>query len=598
MPGPGFTTLFGGNTVYPAQPTYLSLNPLTASIILQWPFEQQSTTPTVAEIVEVNATVGALTVQLSDARQISTGYCTLFNNIGANTFTVLDANGGVLAAIPSGTVWELYLADNSTLAGTWRVFQFGAGVSSANAAALAGAGLVAITTTLNQNYVTSTQPANYNAVVGDRAKVIEWTGGTGTVTLPVNGTLAAGWFCAIKNLGTGIVTVAPSSGTIDGSASLQFQIDNSSFIIYDGANFYTLGFGQIINSVFDFIQISLNPPGTGTIVLAGAQLNRVSYKFVGALTGNVIVQVPGTVQQYWVDNETTGAFTLTVSTGLGGTTTTVGQGQRNILYSDGTNVVPAVTFASTGFADGSAVNPSIFFSSSPHTGLYKPAADQIAIATNSVERVSVDDKGHVVILSADNSASPALTVNNTTPGGGSGPTLLITSFIGMTTITPGLLIKSTAGGAGFASMVLQASGTTLGTTDCIIQQSGATFDMQITNHSAHSIILGTNNVDRVTIDNAGQVNIAAPSIAGIALNVSAANGFRALQCSAAAGVVEAAFFSSGSVGSPAINLSNSDAVGATGPVLTANKPGPSTNISRWIAFYVGGVLMWVPAWAN
>ena len=598
MPGPGFTTLFGGNTVYPAQPTFLSLNPLTASIILQWPFEQQSTTPTVAEIVEVSATVGGLTVQLSDARQISTGYCALFNNIGANTFNVLDAAGGVLAVIPSGTVWELYLADNSTLAGTWRVFQFGAGVSSANAAALAGAGLIAITTTLNQNYVTVPENANYNSTVADRAKVIEWTGGTGTITLPVNATLAAGWFVAVKNLGTGIVTVSPSSGTIDGLGSLQFQIDNSSFIIYDGANFYTLGFGQTINSIFDFVQISVTPPGTGTIVLAGAQLNRISYRFVGALTGNVTIQVPGTVQQYWVDNETTGPFTLTLSTGLGGTTTTVAQGQRNILYSDGTNVVPAVTFGATGFTDGSAASPSIFFASSPHTGLYKPAADQIAITTASTQRILVDAAGHVTVNTADNSSAPSLTVTGPTPGGGLTPASLVTTFIGQTTVSPGMAIATTAAGAGFAILSLAASGAVIGTSDCAILQSGVDLGLQVTCRPVGgSIRFSVGGADRVIIDNAGQVRINAPPIAGIALTITGTAGNAALQV---AGTTTgfAAQFSSGTVGAAAIALNLSTNTGATGPVLTANKPGASTSIGRWIAILLDGVSYWVPAWNN
>lgn len=605
MAGPGFTTLFGGNTIYPAEPTFLSLNPLTASIILQWPFEQQSTTPTVAEIIEVNATAPALTIQLSDARQISTGYATLFNNVGANTFTVLDANGGVLAAIPSGTVWELYLADNTTLAGTWRAFQFGAGVSTANAAALAGAGLVAITTTLNQNYVTSAQNANYGTVVGDRSKVIEWTGGTGTITLNTAG-ITAGWFTAIKNLGTGIATVTPSAGTIDGVASLNFAPDESAFVIYDGANFYTLGFGQTVNSIFDFLQISVTPPGTGTIVLAGAQLNRVSYRFVGALTGNVVIQVPATIQQYWVDNSTTGAFTLTVSTGGGGTTTTVNQGSRNILYSDGLNVVPAVTFGSTGFTDGSAAAPSVFFTSSPAAGMYRPALNQLGFSTSGTQRILIDDKGHVFIQSADNANSPALTVNNPTPGIAQ-PTQLITGFLGFSTTSNGLQIQSTAIGAGFATMNLVASGHTVGTTDCFLAQSGINGDFLIENHAAAAIRLGTNNIDRIIIDNAGQVQISAAS-AGISLNVlgSGPAGNPAVQISGNAGAPamqiignttgQALRLVPGTVGSFALTIDNGSSTGAAAPVLTANKPGPSTSIGKWISVQLDGVNYWVPAW--
>lgn len=592
MPGPGFTQLFGGNTIYPAQPTFLSLNPLTASVVLQWPFEQQSTTPTVAEIVEVNATAPGLTIQLSDARQIGTGYCALFNNIGANTFTVLDANGGVLAAIASGTVWELYLADNSTLAGTWRIFQFGAGVSAANAAALAGAGLVAITTTLNQNYVTSAKNANYVTVVGDRAKVVEWTGGTGTFTLDTT-SLPAGWFVALKNSGSGIVTVSPSAGTIDSVGSIILHPLDSTFVIFDGANFYTLGFGQTENSIFDFLQIPIGG-ASGTVALSGAQLNRVSYKFTGALAGNVVIQVPSTIQQYWVDNSTTGAFTLTVATSAGGgaITTAVNQGSRNILYSDGTNVVPAVTFGSTGFTDGTAASPSIFFTSSPHTGLYKPGGDQIAISTASTQRVLVDATGHLFIQVADDASAPALTVNNPNPSAAQ-PTVLITGFLGFTTTSPGLQIKSTAVGAGFALMSLTASGATLGSSDVAIAQSGINLDCLITNKSTGGFMrLGTKALDRLIIDNTGQVSISAPDLASASA---------ALQVNAKAGGFCLLLHGQGSplgIGAPAFNFTSLNTTGAATPTLTANKPGANAGVIAWVPAQSDGVSGWMPIFGN
>jgi hypothetical protein len=69
----------------------------------------------------------------------------------------------------------------------------------------------------------------------------------------------------------------------------------------------------------------------------------VSYKFTGLLTGNRTVVIPATVQQYWVDNQTTGAYTLTISSFGGGSTFTISQGERAILYCDGTNVLNAST---------------------------------------------------------------------------------------------------------------------------------------------------------------------------------------------------------------------------------------------------------------
>jgi hypothetical protein len=349
MPPGSYSDVFGGSNIYPSQPSYLLLSPLAANVILDWPIEQSiAGNLTVADIIDVNATA-VVSIQLSDATQVSTGYTALFNNIGADTFTVLNSQGGVLATITSGTVWQLYLSDNTTAAGTWRVFQFGAGVSQANAAALAGAGLIAITTTLNQNYITQPKAANYAAIVADRSTLLEWTGGNGTLSLPGAGTVPSGWFVAAKNSGSGVWTVSVATGAdVDGETTLALDPEQSCFLIFDGTNYATLGLGVALNSIFNFISISLTGVAS-PLTLSGPQLNRISYEFTGVLTANMVIVVPNTVQQYWVNNQTTGAFTLTVETPTPGGTVQVAQGTSNILYSDGTNVIAAVSTAGISF---------------------------------------------------------------------------------------------------------------------------------------------------------------------------------------------------------------------------------------------------------
>jgi hypothetical protein len=49
------------------------------------------------------------------------------------------------------------------------------------------------------------------------------------------------------------------------------------------------------------------------------------------------------VQQYWVDNATTGSYTLDVEPSGGGAGVTVSQNERAILYCDGTDVLNAAT---------------------------------------------------------------------------------------------------------------------------------------------------------------------------------------------------------------------------------------------------------------
>jgi hypothetical protein len=170
-----------------------------------------------------------------------------------------------------------------------------------------------------------------------------WSGGVGTLTLPLPATVGNDWFLSFRNQGTGNVTIDPSGANlIDGIATKDISPTNSCFIVCDGTQYYTIGFGQNVNFAFNYTSISLNPPGTGNYTLSVAEQNKIAYKFTGALSGNMNVIVPPTVQQYWVNNATTNAYTLTIKT-ASGSGYAVPQGTRAILYCDGTDVVNADT---------------------------------------------------------------------------------------------------------------------------------------------------------------------------------------------------------------------------------------------------------------
>lgn len=338
----GFSDIFGGGNIYPSDPTYNALN-ISANLVMQWPIEQaMEGTNVVAEIMDVNASVPGLSVTLPDARQVSTGYTALFNNVGANTVSINNNQAATLVSLVSGTVWQLYLVDNSTAGGTWRVFQFGASVSVAVAAALAGSGLKAIGSTLNEKMLITAHNANYVILNSDRANVQQWTSGVGQFTLPDPTGVGADWFVVAKNSGTGNLTIVPTAGSIDGNASLVLAPGSAAWFITDGTNFFSLSAGAAGGSgAFNLLVVDAS--GSGNLVLSGAQLNQIGYRFTGALTGNREIVVPNTTQEYWVDNETTGAFTLSVGTAAQVSPIVVPQGNRNILYCDGTNVVSANT---------------------------------------------------------------------------------------------------------------------------------------------------------------------------------------------------------------------------------------------------------------
>ncbi len=341
-----YSDVFGGGSINPARRTYIPLT-ISGDVVLQWPIEQQIGGDEVAvDIIDLDATIPGLNVDYNDARQVSTGFTSLFNNVGANTATIRDSAGGTIISLAPGESWFIYLTDNSIAAGVWRTFQLGATVTVAVASALAGAGLKAITTTLNQTMPpTSTAITPINWTDSDRAQLTIWTGAAGVLNLPSPAAIGADWFAIIRNEGSGDLTVTPPSGTINSQATLGMAPLDSAMIVTDGTNFFTIGLGPQGAAFFDFVAIAV--PGSGDFVLSGVQLNRISYRFTGALTGDRSIIVPTAVQQYWIDNRTTGAFSLFVKTAAQVTPVEVLQNNSNILYCDGVDVVNAESGAVT-----------------------------------------------------------------------------------------------------------------------------------------------------------------------------------------------------------------------------------------------------------
>ena len=336
-----FTNIFGGDNIAPSSVSYASVTLSTASTQYYWPLETSANNDLIATIMDVTSSTAGNILKLGPANEISNGQTILFNNPGANSFIVQGFTGTQILNVSPGTTWQIYLTDNSTTAGTWRAFQYGASVSSANASSLAGTGIIALGSLLSQSMPVLTYSVNHTLTVPDRAYTFLWTSGVGTFTLPLASTAGNNWFVQFKNAGTGIITIQTvGANTIDSSASISLQPLESCIVLTDGVNYYSLGLGQ--SAVFAFDYTSINIAGTGNYTLSGSELNRVAYNFTGVLTGNRVVIVPNTVQQYWVTNSTTGAFTLTVKT-ASTSGVAVTQTASAILYSNGTQVIAAET---------------------------------------------------------------------------------------------------------------------------------------------------------------------------------------------------------------------------------------------------------------
>jgi hypothetical protein len=337
-----YSQVFGGANIYPSEISYSTIV-LTADVVLSWPEETATNQNLATRIIDVTANTSGFSIFMPDAQKAGNGETVLFNNKGASTFVVKDATGVQIVSVASGTAWQIYLTNNTTEGGSWDSLQYGASVSQANASALAGTGIVAVGTLLSQSVPITSFNTSYTASSSDRAKMFNWTSlGSGSFYLPSPPTVGNNWFCYLRNSGSGAINVIPSGiTTINNLTNLSLQPGDSAIIASDGSNCYTIGFGQSATFAFDYTSIPVG--GTGAYTLSGSELNRIAYDFTGVLTGNRQIIVPATVQQYWISNSTTGAYTLTVKT-ASGTGIVVAQASRAILYCDGTNVVNAETF--------------------------------------------------------------------------------------------------------------------------------------------------------------------------------------------------------------------------------------------------------------
>ena len=340
-----YTNVFGGQTI---NPTMLSYAAYTTAVDLDlvWSFEALDGSDVMAAKLDVIASVAALSVAFPKASLVSVGQDVLIRNTGANLFSVHDYAGNTLGTVASGESWYFYLTDNSTDAGTWESVQFGTGTSSASAASLAGYGLAAVTTLLNQNLPTTALTGNYTFGVNDTASVVRSSGGSVAWAFDAAATLGSGWFAYVINAGTGTLTLTPAGAeTIDDAATKVLQPDESCIVFCDGVQFSTVGYGRAVTSTVTAQSIGI-AGGPSTVTLSAVQVEAQIQNFTGALTGNQIVDY-GVGAGYWfVYNNTTGAYTVTFRAGALDAGVAVTQGAFSILRSDGANMRIAFTATS------------------------------------------------------------------------------------------------------------------------------------------------------------------------------------------------------------------------------------------------------------
>jgi hypothetical protein len=323
-------------------------------------------------------------------------------------FTVKDYAGGTIVTVAANKAQYVYLTSNSTTAGTWGVIDFGAGTSSADSATLAGYGLLAVATTLNQSHPATVFSTGYTFVLADRAQTKIWTGGTGTVNLPAVADAGDNYFFLLKNNGTGSLTVdCYGSQTIDLGLTKIFAPNESALIVCTGSEWVTIGYGQSSNFVFTSL---VKPVTTGSYNITPSEASNTIQEYVGSLSGNVIAYYPPAVNLYVISNQTTdNGFTLTVSTGVvGGFNATIPPGAQVTLICDGTNFLNANTVqvgaSNISIVSGTATLPGLNFAAETNTGIYRPGTGQFNISILGTQRLNLTATGLTI----------AGTVNGTT----------------------------------------------------------------------------------------------------------------------------------------------------------------------------------------
>jgi hypothetical protein len=410
---PIYTSPFTGTVVQPTDVSYYELN-FSANVQLYWPAVVNPQQVPAARIIDATPSTSGLVISLPEANQGTTGADILIRNFGANAFTVQDFAGTGSVSIPAGVSKYFYLSDNSTSAGVWQNVTFGAGTSSADAASLAGFGLVALAGKLNatQNIVEVSSPPTITDA--SRASTFVWTSGNDTINLPTSTSLTGGWFIAFRNSGTGTLTFAPQgTSLINGGATLDVNPAESGFIIFQQStgDFFTVGLAVPSNVTFTSATYDVDSIVGNTFSLVSyAPVIQTYVALSGTRSTTLAVTLPATTQLYVLVNNT-GQPSYNITFQVSGSLQTpinLADGAIALVLSDG-NFLYVISQSTTNTflaIDGSAAAPSFSFINDSNTGMYLVGTSQLGLTANSTLMLEIDNSN---VLSPQVSTPATLT---------------------------------------------------------------------------------------------------------------------------------------------------------------------------------------------
>lgn len=151
--------------------------------------------------------------------------------------TSLILPGAANITTASGDVAEFVALGGSN----WRCTNYtsaaGLTLKTVNGTSLLGSGDIAIVGAIGY----SARASNTQLVAADRGKLIDITSGTFAQTFAAASALGAGWYCYVRNSGTGDVTLDPNaSEQIDGITSFIMYPGSARIVVCDGSAFRSI----------------------------------------------------------------------------------------------------------------------------------------------------------------------------------------------------------------------------------------------------------------------------------------------------------------------------------------------------------------------
>lgn len=253
---------------YPPSQTCKELLLIT-DVQLDYPYSANTSNFVVADMLDVSAVNANLNIFLPNSALTGPGFAISFNNVGTNSFNVvLSDSVTVLTTIAQGDVLTVYLYDNSTVNGKWRVIPFGSGVNAISTLNLASSdGSVIVT-----NGAVTPPGGNINIKLPTIISKTQTLSITGLGIVTMNPSNTSPWGVTTLNNGSNITITNPDASTGSPTISLNDTVSIAQLvagnIVIDNnliTNTDTAGGLHIVsngtNSFLNLNSVLINPNG-------------------------------------------------------------------------------------------------------------------------------------------------------------------------------------------------------------------------------------------------------------------------------------------------------------------------------------------------